>query len=175
MQPAIFLDRDGTLIEDRGDLRDPEQVVFYPNTLESLQLLAPHFVFFIVTNQSGVGKGSLALHEAEKVNDFVRDWLQKEGIEIKDIYTCPHTTEEECSCKKPKPYFLYQAREEHNIDLKRSFVIGDHPHDVDFAKNAGSSGIYILTGHGRKHRAELSEDCIVCSDILSAAQKILSL
>lgn len=173
MKPAIFLDRDGTLIEDRGDLKSPEEVVFYPNTLKALRLLAPRFVFFIVTNQSGIGKGNLATHEAEKVNNYVKDWLKKEGIEIKDIYTCPHTTEDECDCKKPKPHFLHKAAKDYDIDLSRSFVIGDHPHDVHFAENAGATGIYLLTGHGKKHMDELSDDYIVCKDILKAAQRII--
>jgi histidinol-phosphate phosphatase family protein len=174
MRSAIFLDRDGTLIEDRGDLSSPEHVVFYPNTIKALRLLAPHYVFFIVTNQSGVGKGSIASHAAQRVNDYVRGRLKEAGIEIKDVYTCPHTTEEGCVCKKPKPHFLHKAAKDHCIDLERSFVIGDHPHDVELAENAGATGIYLLTGHGEKHKDELREGRLICSDILSAAKKITS-
>lgn len=161
------------MIEDRGDIRSPQEVIFYPNALPALKLLAQHFMLFIVTNQSAIGKGSLASHEVEEVNHYVQDRIAKEGIEIKEIYVCPHTTEQGCSCKKPKPFFLEKAANDHDLDLSRSFVIGDHTHDIEFAKNAGAEGVYVLTGHGMKHKKELLGDCTVCPDVLEAAQYII--
>ena len=171
---AVFLDRDGTLIEDRGHLRDAGEVVFFAETLPALRRLQEHFQFFIVTNQSGVGKGQLTLDEVKSVNDYVVHWLRERGVQIAAVYCCPHRRDEGCACIKPKPFFLEQAAREHGLDLSRSFVIGDHPHDVHFARNAGAIGIYVLTGHGLQHRAELRGDEIVTADIGAAADWILA-
>ncbi len=173
-RPAVFLDRDGTLIEDRGCLRSPHEAVFFAGTVSALRRLQPHFRLFIATNQSGVGKGELTLDEANQVNSHVVQWLRGQGVEIDAVYCCPHQRADNCACIKPKPFFLEQAAREHRLDLRRSFVIGDHPHDVEFARNAGATGIYVLTGHGRKHRAELRGDNNVVAGIASAAEWILA-
>ena len=174
LQPAVFLDRDGTLIEDRGHLRDAGEVFFFAETVSALRRLQPHFRLFIVTNQSGVGKGELTLGEANRVNDYVVQWLQKRGVEIAAVYCCPHRRDEGCACIKPNPHFLLHATQWHGLDLRRSFVIGDHPHDVEFARNAGATGVYVLTGHGKKHRAELRRGEVVAANIAAAADWILA-
>lgn len=170
---AIFFDRDGTLIEDRGHLRSPEEVVFFPETVPALRKLQSRFRFFIVTNQSGVGKGEMTLDEAHRVNAFVVEKLKADGIHIEAVYCCPHQRSENCACIKPQTHFLELAAREYHLDLTRSFVIGDHPHDVELARNAGATGIYVLTGHGSKHRSELSPGEIVTSHIGEAANWIL--
>lgn len=171
-RPAVFLDRDGTLIEDRGWLRDPRDVVFYPQTIPALRTLAGDFALFIVTNQRGVADGWLSLEDVVRVNNHVVATLGAAGIPIVDVYCCPHRRDENCACIKPQPYFLEKAAREHGIDLARSFVIGDHPHDVELAVNAGAQGIYVLTGHGAKHRSELSAPGVVMADIRAAAKHI---
>lgn len=173
LQPAVFLDRDGTLIEDRGHLRAPAEVVFYPETLPALYRLQRHFRLFIVTNQSGVSKREVTLADVARVNDHVTARLREAGIEIAAVYCCPHQRSDDCACIKPKPFFLEQAVREHGVDLRRSFAMGDHPHDVQFARNAGATGIYLLTGHGPKHRAELDADTVVAQDIREATDIIL--
>jgi D-glycero-D-manno-heptose 1,7-bisphosphate phosphatase len=173
-RPAVFLDRDGTLIEDLGHLRDASEVVFFAETVPALRRLQPHFILFIVTNQSGVGKGELTLDEASRVNDYVVRRLRERGVEMAAVYCCPHRRDENCACIKPKPFFLEQAAREHGLDLRRSFAIGDHPHDVEFARNADATGIYVLTGHGLKHQAELRGDEIVVADIAAATDWILA-
>ena len=172
-RPAIFLDRDGTLIEDRGHLSDPGQVLFYPETVQALRKLQPHFLLFIVTNQSGISRGVLRPEDADRVNAHVVQRLRDEGVAIRAVYCCPHTRDDGCACIKPKPYFLLQASIDHGIDLGRSFVAGDHPADVELAVNAGARGIYVLTGHGRKHRNELSVPCEIAEGISGAADAIL--
>jgi histidinol-phosphate phosphatase family protein len=152
---AIFLDRDGTIIEDRGNLSHPSQVVFLPGAITTLQAVQRDFVLFIVTNQSGVAKGQLTLEEVATVNASVVADLATAGIRIERVFVCPHARADGCECIKPKPHFLRVAEREHGIDLSRSFTIGDHPHDVEFARSVGATGIYVLTGHGAKHRAEL--------------------
>lgn len=172
--PAVFLDRDGTLIEDNGSLRSATQVIFYVATVPALRRLQEHFRLFIVTNQSGVAKGELTLDEASQVNAHVIERLREYGVHIRGVYCCPHQRTENCACIKPKPFFLEQAAREHGLDLRRSYVIGDHPHDVELARNAGATGIYVLTGHGLKHRAELGGDAVVTANIEAAAEWILS-
>lgn len=170
---AVFLDRDGTIIEDRGDLASPAQVVFYKDTVSSLRLLSAHFELFIVTNQSGVAKGTISMQEVEHVNSHIRSYLFEHGITIRATYVCPHERTSGCRCIKPNPYFLNKAERDFGIDLGRSFVIGDHPHDVEFARNAGAHGIYLLSGHGMKHRNEISTDTEIASGIKEAARIIL--
>jgi histidinol-phosphate phosphatase family protein len=174
LAPAVFLDRDGTLIEDNGSLRSPTQVVFYAATAPALRQLQEHFRLFVVTNQSGVAKGELTLDEARQVNAHVVERLREHGVQIGAVYCCPHQRADDCACIKPKPFFLEQAAREHGLDLRRSFVIGDHPHDVELACNAGATGVYVLTGHGLKHRGELRGDEIVTGNIAEAADWILN-
>lgn len=169
---AVFLDRDGTLIEDRGWLRDPRDVVFYPQTIPALRMLVDEFALFIVTHQRGVADGLLSLEEVVRVNAHVVATLAAAGIPILDVYCCPHRRDHHCACVKPNPYFLHKAARDHNLDLARSFVVGDHPHDVELAINAGATGVYVLTGHGAKHRAELTAPGFVAADIGEAAAYI---
>ena len=173
-QPAVFLDRDGTLIEDRGHLRDPDEVVFFADTVDALRRLQAHARLFIVTNQSGVGKGLLTQADADRVNAFVVDRLREAGVRIAAVYCCPHRREDGCACIKPHPLFLMRAASEHGLDLRRSFVVGDHPHDVEFADNVRATGIYVLTGHGAKHRADLLPGATVVPGIRESADWILA-
>jgi D-glycero-D-manno-heptose 1,7-bisphosphate phosphatase len=170
--PAVFLDRDGTIVEDRGYIKDPSEIIFYPESFSALNMLQEHFLLFIITNQSGISKGLTTEGEVQKVNDYVIEILRKEGIAIYDVFSCPHKTEDNCSCKKPKPYFINKAAETYNLNLEESFILGDHPSDVLCGLNAGVKPIYLLTGHGIKHRHELKEEVKICSNILEAASYI---
>ncbi len=172
-QPAIFLDRDGTLIEDRGDLASPTQVVFFPNTVDALRVLAPHFLLFIVTHQPGIARGQVTPAEVDGVNKAVTNHLVAAGIMIRDVYCCPHERTDGCECIKPKPYYPYRAANAYGLDLLSSFSVGDHPHDVDLGRNCGATGIYVLTGHGQKHQKELTPDTIITANIYDAAHYIL--
>ena len=170
--PAVFLDRDGTLIEDAGFLRSVDQVDFYPQTFSALRRLGD-YILFIVTNQSGIAQGHIRAEEARAVNDYVVQRLGEEGTAIRTVYCCPHQRTDACNCMKPKPYFLRVAEREHEIDLARSFVVGDHPSDMELAHAVGARGIYVLTGHGLKHRAQLQVPATVVADIAAAADAIL--
>jgi D-glycero-D-manno-heptose 1,7-bisphosphate phosphatase len=171
---AVFLDRDGTIIEDRGHLRDPSDVVFFPETFEALQKLHKYFLLFIVTNQVGVAEGIITLGDVNRVNDYIVTVLRERGIVVTDVYVCPHRRGDKCPCIKPKSYFLEKAARYYGVDLGMSFAIGDHPHDVQLAGNAGVRGIYVLTGHGHKHLGELPENTQIASGIGEAAELILS-
>ena len=157
-RPAVFLDRDGTLIEDRGHLRSAADVVFFPDTMGALWLLQQDYLLFIVSNQSGVAEGVLSAYEVDQVNGYVVEQLANAGVTVSEVYWCPHKRSDNCTCIKPNPYFLQRAAEKYDVDLSRSYTIGDHPHDVYLAKNAGARGIYVLSGHGQKHHRELIGD-----------------
>ena len=171
---AIFLDRDGTILEDRGHLQDPSDAVFFPETLPALRKLQNHFLLFIVTNQPGIAEGKISRSDANRVNRRIADALAKGGVKVTDVYVCPHSRSDSCRCIKPKPYFLKRAAAFYDIDLDKSFTVGDHPHDIQLAKNVGAQGIYVLTGHGRKHLPELPQDTVVAAGIMEAAEKITS-
>ena len=173
LRPAVFLDRDGTIIEDHGDLHDPSQVEFFEDTIPALRRLAGRFTLFIVTNQSGVAKGTISARDVERVNAHVLSRLAEAGIGIAATYVCPHERRDGCLCMKPNPFFLHKAETEHGIDLQRSFVIGDHPHDVEFAKAGGATGIYVLTGHGLKHLEGVAEGTAIAAGIHEAVEFIL--
>lgn len=171
-RPAVFLDRDGTLIEDRGYLRSAADVSFFSDTIASLRLLQQDYLLFIVSNQSGVAMGALTSEEVDHVNGYVVEQLANANVSITDVYWCPHERFDNCMCIKPKPHFLQQAAEDHDVDLLQSFTIGDHPHDVYLADNVGARGIYVLSGHGHKHRHELTGNHPVVAGIGQATEWI---
>jgi L-threonylcarbamoyladenylate synthase len=157
-QPAIFLDRDGTLIEDVGTLDDTENVRFFPDTISALKRLQADYRLFVITNQSGIAKGLVSERQVRKMNSFVDSMLKLKGIDIEKWYVCPHERSENCDCIKPKSKYILEAASEFNLNLERSFVIGDHPHDALTANELGVYGLYVLTGHGAKHLVELPAD-----------------
>ena len=171
---AVFLDRDGTIIEDNGHLSDLSKVVYFQETFEALHRLQQHFLLFIVTNQPGIARGLISREDVNYINSEIVKRFTKAGIEIMDIYVCPHERSNNCDCIKPNSYFLEKTAKDYHIDLQQSFVVGDHPCDVQLAKNVGSRGIYVLTGHGSNHVAELPEDAEIVSGIMEAAERIVS-
>jgi len=171
---AIFLDRDGTIIEDRGHLRMPSEALFFPDTVPALARLQAHFRLFVVTHQPGIAQGLVTAGEVARVNAFVVEELRRQGVTLTAVYCCPHRREEGCGCIKPHPFFLHQAAEQYGLDLTASFVVGDHPHDVVLADNAGAQGIYVRTGHGAKHLAEVRGRTAIVPGIREAADWILA-
>lgn len=174
LKPAVFLDRDGTIIEDRGHLRCPSEVVFYPDTVRALGKLQEHFLLFVVTHQSGISAGILSEEEVARVNEHVVAELRRNGVVISGVYCCPHRREEQCVCIKPRAFFLEKAADEYGLNLRRSFVVGDHPHDAALAENAGAVGIYVLSGHGSKHRSKLPPRTTIMPGIREATDWILA-
>ena len=110
---AVFLDRDGTIIEDRGHLRDPSDAVIFPETFEALRKLQDYFSLFIVTNQAGIAEGRISLDDANRVNSSIVTTLAEARLKITDVYVCPHSRSDNCVCIKPKPYFVRKAAEDY--------------------------------------------------------------
>ena len=172
MNKAVFLDRDGTLNHDDGYTYKTEDFKLMPGVIEALNLLKGEFVFFIVTNQSGVGREYYSLDDVHKYNDKMIIELSGEGIEIKKIYICPHGPDDGCDCRKPSTKYVLDAAKEFDIDLAKSFVIGDHPCDVEMGKRAGCRSVYLLSGHGEKHIGEGVNADFFAKGMLEAAEWI---
>ncbi|RKY30218.1 MAG: hypothetical protein DRP74_07475, partial [Candidatus Omnitrophota bacterium] len=170
LNKAIFLDRDGTINEDVGDLYLPEKLIFIPRAIEALKILQKEFLLFIITNQSGVGKGVFKKEEYSRFNSYFINRLEEFGITIKEVFSCLHAKEERCICCKPNPHFIQQAKKKYGLDISNSYCIGDHPPDIKMAKIAGAHSIFLLTGHGDKHKNELivQPDCIADNLYLAA-------
>ena len=151
MFPAIFIDRDGVLIENRSDyVRDWSQVSVFPNVIHALSnaKLKSHKMV-IVTNQSAVGRGIISLETAEEINSRLVHLIRNQGGRIDGVYLCPHGPDNGCDCRKPQPGLLLQAAKDLSLDLKRSWMIGDAWSDVQAGQAAGVRGaIIVKTGRG---------------------------
>jgi len=173
---AVFLDRDGTINEDIGDLYAVKKLRFIPRAIDALKLLQERFLLFIITNQAGIGKGNFTESDFLKFNKEYLIILNKEGIKIEETYYCPHTEDDNCICRKPKTYFVDIAREKYNLNLKESFIIGDHPSDVEIGNRVQMKSIFLLTGHGKKHLDEIKNktEFLISENIYDAALLILN-
>jgi histidinol-phosphate phosphatase family protein len=143
-RPALFLDRDGTLIEDVGYPRDPRRVSLLPGAAAALRRLSQAgFALVIVSNQSGVGRGLISRAEAAAVHaEVVRRFLTV-GVTFDGAYYCYHAPDEGCPCRKPAPGLLLRAAAELGLDLDRSILVGDKCSDVEAAAAAGCRGILL--------------------------------
>jgi D-glycero-D-manno-heptose 1,7-bisphosphate phosphatase len=141
---ALFLDRDGTVIEERGYLSNPELVRILPGAAAALTALASEgWKLIIVSNQSGVGRGLIAPDRMEAVQRRILDLMQSSGIPITASYFCLHTPDDHCQCRKPSPFLLQRAAVEHAIDLPGSCMIGDRESDILCGRNAGCATIWL--------------------------------
>ena len=150
-RPAVFLDRDGTVIDEVGHLGEPERVVILPGVPAALARLADAgYALVMITNQAGVARGYFTEVEVEAVNARTGELLQAEGVRLDRWYHCPHHPDftGACDCRKPLPGMLLRAAEELDLDLSRSWMIGDHPSDAEAGQAAGARSIMVRTGHG---------------------------
>jgi histidinol-phosphate phosphatase family protein len=141
---AVFLDRDGTIIEDPGYLSRPEQVKLLPGAAEGLRVLhEAGFLLVVVSNQSGIGRGILTADEAARVHErLVRD-LAHAGVRLDDSRYCPHAPEDGCSCRKPAPGLILDAAAALGVDPTHGFMVGNSASDVAAGRNAGCRTIAI--------------------------------
>lgn len=144
MTRGLFLDRDGTVIEECGYLSNPDLVRVLPGAAAALAALASEgWKLIIVSNQSGVGRGLIAPRQMEAVQRRFLDLMQSYGIPIAASYLCTHTPEDHCQCRKPSPFFLERAAIEHSLDLSVSCMIGDREGDILCGRNAACSTIWL--------------------------------
>jgi D-glycero-D-manno-heptose 1,7-bisphosphate phosphatase len=175
---AVFLDRDGVLIEERNYLHRVKEVVILPGVCAALQRLqAAGFSLFIVTNQSGVGRGYFTLADVEQVHAHLRAEFARHQVDLRKIYVAPEAPDQPSRGRKPSPQFLFDAREEFGLDLAESFLVGDKWIDLECGWNAGvKQSMLVRTGYGREternHIEEINR-AVVVDDLAAAADWIL--
>jgi D-glycero-D-manno-heptose 1,7-bisphosphate phosphatase len=178
MQRAVFLDRDGTLIAEKNYLHRPEDVEVFPGAAAALKkLAAAGFKLFIVTNQSGIGRGYFTLAEAEKVNQHLCHEFARAGVPFEKIYLAPEAPDQPSRGRKPSPQFLFAARDEFGLNLAESFMVGDKLIDLECGWNAGvKKSILVRTGYGAKLERESAGElkkAVVTDGLAGAAEWIL--
>ncbi len=157
---AIFLDKDGTLIDDLPYNADPLKIRLCSGAGAALRLLARmDYRFFLISNQDGVATGKFSEAELEEVSNRLSDLLFRERVVLEGCYYCPHHPEGkvdqyaiECSCRKPAPGMLLRAASEHDIDLGRSWMVGDILNDVEAGNRAGCRTVLIDNGNETEWR-----------------------
>lgn len=151
MVPALFLDRDGVIIENREQyVRKWSDVAFIPGALQALaSVKTSRFKIILVTNQSAIGRGIITASLAQEINQRMCQIIEQAGGRIDAVYVCPHTPSDRCACRKPQPGLLLNAARDLAIDLNRSILIGDALEDLLAGQNAGlERTILVLTGRG---------------------------
>lgn len=178
MSRAIFLDRDGTIIKEKEYLCDPAHVEIYPEAFASLKQLADAgFTLFMVTNQSGVGRGYFTMADVDRVHARIVRELEPHGITFKKIYIAPEAPDQPSRGRKPSPQLLFDARDDFGVDLAASFMIGDKLIDLECGWNAGvRASLLVRTGYGRdveRTAAAQLVRAVVVDDLAAAAKWIL--
>ncbi|VAW36257.1 D-glycero-beta-D-manno-heptose-1,7-bisphosphate 7-phosphatase [hydrothermal vent metagenome] len=185
-RPAVFLDRDGTINEQMGYINHISRFHLLPSVAEAVRLLNERQVpVVVVTNQSGLARGYFPPELLDEVHEKMAGQLAQKGAHIDGLYICPHHPEakeeryrQECCCRKPKTGLLEQAAVEMNLDLKRSFMVGDRWSDLKCAIRAGATPILVLTGYGRGDLQYIGPQqeirpAYVADDLLGAARWII--
>ena len=179
-RPAVFLDRDGTLVVERGYLSDPDDLELLPGVPEALRSLqASGYALVVVSNQSGVGRGLFSLGRVHAAMARLRVQLRAHGVELDSVRFCPHRPEEGCPCRKPRTDLIDAAARDLRLGLRDSAVVGDKLLDVATGHNAGCRGVLVRTGYGRDEEqrlpsAELARPPdLVADDLLGAAPWLL--
>ena len=177
MHRAVFLDRDGTLIAEKNYLSRVEDVEIFPGIGPALhQLQAAGYRLFLVTNQSGIGRGYFTLADAERVNAHLCAELARDGVRFEKIYLAPEAPDQPSRGRKPSPQFLFDARDEFQLNLAESFMIGDKLIDLECGWNAGvKKSILLRTGYGAslaQAEADKLARAMVFDNLTSAADWI---
>lgn len=141
---AVFLDRDGVINVDKGYVHTIEDFEFFPGAIEGLQKLSStDYKIIIVTGQSGIGRGYYSMDDFWKLTDYMLSELEKHDVRIDAIYYCPHAPDDQCACRKPNTYMIEQAQKKFDIDVTKSYMIGDKTADVKMGEQAGCKTVLI--------------------------------
>ena len=185
MSVAVFLDRDGTINEEMGYINHIDRFVLMPGAAAAIRSInESDLKAVVVTNQSGVARGYFPKEFIDQVHQKMSDLLEEEGAFLDGIYTCTHAPpskgeSEGCGCRKPKIGLMKLAAQELNLDLEKSYVVGDRFKDVEMARNAGAKAILVLTGYGKGELEFLGPSSkvqadFVAEDLAEAVEWILS-
>jgi histidinol-phosphate phosphatase family protein len=178
-RPAAFVDRDGTLVVERGYLSHAEDLELLPHVARGLAILQrAGYAIVVLSNQSGVGRGFFPLARVYEAMAKLRRDLRAQGVDLDAVYFCPHRPEAGCACRKPGTALLRDAARNLNLALKRSVMIGDKLLDVETGHGAGGLGILLRTGYGADEEQRATSvgrppDAIV-NDLASAAEWLVA-
>ncbi len=183
LQKAVFLDRDGVINKECDFVTKPEELELLPYAADGIRLInQAGFLAIVVTNQSGIARQLFSIETLYRIHNKMRRQLAQKNAKIDAFYFCPHLPDPDipnvkpefnitCDCRKPKPGLLFRAQKEWNIDLKRSFLIGDSHRDILCGKSAGIATIVVKTGKPFDERS--IEAQFICENLLEAAKTIL--
>lgn len=172
MKKAVFVDRDGTLIEEANYLSQTADLHIFPFTAEAIKLLKENgFLIIVVTNQSGIGRKIFDETAMRRIHEKIQDDLSGK---IDGFYFCPHLPDKKCFCRKPNPGMVKAACGDFSIDLKNSWMIGDKAVDVETGFRAGMKTALVLTGYGRTEIEILNKNPdLIAENLLEAVKKII--
>jgi D-glycero-D-manno-heptose 1,7-bisphosphate phosphatase len=184
MRRAIFLDRDGTLIEEAGYLDRLERMVFFPFSVDAVRLLnRAGYAVVVITNQAGIARGIVNEEFVAEAHRAIADRMQAGGAHIDAFYYCPHHPDAVverfrvvCDCRKPRAGLLRRAAEDLRIDLEQSFVVGDRWHDLAAGQAVGVRGVLVRTGVGRRDERAPEADTVpaaIVDNLMEAVAWIL--
>jgi histidinol-phosphate phosphatase family protein len=173
---AVFIDRDGTLIDDPGYLADPAKVRLIAGAAEALNALeAAGCVRILISNQSGIGRGHYRVEDFLAVQREVERQLAAQGATIDLVLWCPHSPDDGCTCRKPGTALHREGAARLGAALEGSWCIGDRPSDLEPARELGGRAILVATGEGPAHRAQaIALGALVADDLAAAAHLIAS-
>lgn len=175
---AVFLDRDGTLNVDKGYVHRIEDWEWIPGAIGAITALKKAgFLVIVITNQAGIARGYYDEADMNNLHTIINMELQRHGATIDGFYHCPHHPEfgevRECECRKPMPGLIYEAQHDFDIDLTKSWLIGDKASDIQAGLSAGIKPILVLTGYGEEARPLLCGDTICAENIMEASALII--
>lgn len=176
---AVFLDRDGTIVEDTGYLHEPGKVKLLPGAADAIRALNEHgFIVITVSNQSGIARGLYSVEEYTAVQRRLVELLEGHGAHLDGSWFCPHHPRftGACECRKPGAKLFLEAQEALDLDFTRSWWVGDRLSDVQPALSLGGHGILVTTGEGNLHQGQArATGVMVVADLRSAVEEILRL
>jgi D-glycero-D-manno-heptose 1,7-bisphosphate phosphatase len=176
---AVFLDRDGTIVEDLGFLHEPGKVKLLPGAADAIRRLNEHgYLVIVVSNQSGIARGLYTAADYTAVQRRLGELLMAHDAHLDGSYFCPHYPEitGPCDCRKPGPKLFKEAQAALDIDFRRSWWVGDRLSDVQPAFTLGGHGILVATGEGNLHQGQArASGVMVVADLASAADEIVRL
>ena len=178
MNRAVFLDRDGTINQDRGFIVKPEEFIFEDGAVAAIRLLnQAGFRVIVVSNQAGIAYGHFSEQAVEDLHQWAAKELAAQGARIDAFYYCPHHPDgqppyrQACLCRKPAPGMLLQAAADFSLDLAASWLVGDHQSDIAAGIAAGVIPVFVLTGHGRRELARVAAQTRRAENLYEAVTK----